>query len=102
MPPKIFTYKQAGEQLGVSERTINRWVASGALKRYRINGQLVLTRESLKKVNAPLNGGMDNPKIGRLKEIVRGLVEIVSSRDLDLTDEETETIQNARNELGKN
>jgi len=44
---------------------------------------------------------MDNPKIGRLKEIVRGLVEMVSSRDLDLTDEETETIQNARNELGQ-
>ena len=102
MPPKIFTYKQAGEQLGVSERTIKRWVVSGALKRYRINGQLVLTRESLKKVNAPHNGGMDNPKIGRLKEIVRGLVEMVSSRDLDLTDEETETIQYARNELGKN
>ena len=100
MPPKIFTHKQAGEQLGVSERTITRWVASGALKRYRINSQLVITKDSLKKVEAPLNGGMDNPKIGRLKEIVRELVEMVSSRDLDFTDEETETMQKVKNELG--
>ena len=100
MPPKIFTHKQAGEQLGVSERTITRWVANGALKRYRINSQLVITKDSLKKVEAPLNGGMDNPRIGKLKGIIRGLVEMISSRGLNLTDEETETMQKVKNELG--
>mgnify|MGYP003154480564 FL=1 len=43
---------------------------------------------------------VDNPKIGKLKGIIRGLVEMISSRGLNLTDEETETMQKVKNELG--
>jgi len=50
------TKQETAQSLGVSEKTVERWIAEGRLDAYRIGPRLVrVRRESLEKLKQPIH-----------------------------------------------
>jgi len=56
LPPRA-TIKKTAEHLGVSEKTVRRYIAQGRLKAHRVGPRLIrIDRESLLKLAQPIGG----------------------------------------------
>ncbi|APH12636.1 hypothetical protein ASJ33_05460 [Dehalococcoides mccartyi] len=71
--PSLFTVDDICYALGVPEHKVNTWIATGALRKERVPGGFVVTRQELKrfffKFTGELEGWQPKPEI--LKDIIQ-------------------------------
>lgn len=96
---RYLSLQEVGDELGVSDQTIRRWVKAGVLaaykpgKEYRIKGsdleEFLKTREVSPKVQSPLPEFGDGQRLSRFAEAIGAAAErwgeAVSSPDMDDT-----------------
>jgi acetyl-CoA/propionyl-CoA carboxylase biotin carboxyl carrier protein len=61
MPDETLTPRQVAEELGVTVRTVQRWVAEGRLPATRVGGRVRLSRSSLESVAEAPQRAVDRP-----------------------------------------
>jgi excisionase family DNA binding protein len=94
---RYLSLQEVGDELGVSDQTVRRWVKAGELaaykpgKEYRIKGsdleEFLKTREVSPKVQASLPNFGDGQRLSRLAEAIIGVAarwgEAMSNPDMD-------------------
>ena len=71
--PSLFTVDDICYALGVPEHKVNTWINSGALRKERIPGGFVVTRQELKRFFLKFTGELEGwqPKPEILKDIIQ-------------------------------
>ncbi len=58
MSSELLTPAEAAEVLGITQRSLRKWIAAGTLTAYRLNGKLIrIKREDLDKLLQPIQAG---------------------------------------------
>ncbi|HEX6128455.1 MAG TPA: excisionase family DNA-binding protein, partial [Candidatus Limnocylindria bacterium] len=68
MADDTLTPREVAGELGVTVRTVQRWIADGRLPALRVGGRLRLSRSSLGAVSA--QGDAASPRDGRLRRVL--------------------------------
>jgi excisionase family DNA binding protein len=66
---KVFTTKEAAEELGLSVRAVQKMIESGRLKADRVGRDYLITPESLENIERKSKAGRPPNKLTELKQI---------------------------------